>query len=1010
MYLALNSKIVFMFIMCFLLVGTVSAFEFDNRLKSYDPLTEIIIIEDRNLIFADKELVKVQLMENTYECGVECSAIWNVTIYRNDDNFLGDLVFEKVKGGQGVSGHKFEFISSYRDMIVEDFEKDCKVLDELGWCTRIKLGEHTEKVPVWTTFNPERKLPVGNYIIKLTGTKKWEDSADWIATFYGQEIRQWAFWASSSPTSYWNFNEVSGATQAEDFLGLNNMTRLSTTLVGFVPGILNNAINMNGTTPSKNVFNTSGRAETTFELEDFTLAYWINSTGSVAGDMMGNNLALANGWGIGRQPSGINNFGNNNSLIIDTGISVTNSNWSRVVWVREGTGSNEFKVYINGRNTNNGTLSADLDTLSHNFTINTPGSGQTSLDDLQMYKGFAWTLADVIFDYDGGVGREANVTQTVIVTLNSPINGSSFTSSSINFNASANPTSINLTNATIRIYDSPTNLFAISNISITGDVINESIFNINNFVRGTYFWNVQSCGIFNNDSSLTICSDAESNFTFSVVAIINQSVSFSNQTIEGSTESFILNLTFNSSLYSLSSAAFNYNNTIGASTVSGTGDNRIITSSKVIPGIATSTNKSFFWNVSFVDVSSSTSFFETTTLINQSVLNIGIDTCGVFTNRILNFTVRDEELQTFITDATIETAVSIFNQNREVLVANVSGNFTNPTTICLSINLTNTTTYSLDAVARYESPLHANEYHNIINASLTINSTQQNIILFDLNLTDSTDFQLTFTGSDFLPVENALVFVDRQYITENQFKTVELPITDANGQTILHLVRNDVIYNIRVLKNGIVLGNFESIIAFCQDFAIGDCTISLNAGTGTTGIFNYNAELGITFTSPSFNNNTRVVNFDFLTVDGTAKTVLMNVTRSDIFGNRTICEDSLLSSGGTLSCVVPANIDDADLLISVFVDTEQVIFKTIKLELTDWGVAGYLVLFVMSLSLIMMFSSTREGILIAVLLGFTAGVGLGIITSSVIGLGASGLWLIIIVLVGMWKLNKDRIQ
>ena len=136
----------------------------------------------------------------------------------------------------------------------------------------------------------------------------------------------------------------------------------------------------------------------------------------------------------------------------------------------------------------------------------------------------------------------------------------------------------------------------------------------------------------------------------------------------------------------------------------------------------------------------------------------------------------------------------------------------------------------------------------------------------------------------------------------------------------------------------------------------------------------------------------------------------MNVTRSDIFGNRTICEDTLVSSGGTLSCSVPTNIDDADLTITVFVDGQESVLRVIKIDLTDFGVAGYLVWFVMTLSLIMMFSGSKTGILVAILISFATGIGLGIITSSLIGLGASGLWLIIITLIGIWKLNKDRVQ
>ncbi len=533
---------------------------------------------------------------------------------------------------------------------------------------------------------------------------------------------------------------------------------------------------------------------------------------------------------------------------------------------------------------------------------------------------------------------------------------------------------------------------------------------MNDIPVGTFFWNYEACGL--NTVSATQCFYPRvNNFTFTRSLIVSNSINFSQSTIEGSTENFILNLSFDSTSLSIGSATFNYNGSRSTSIIAGTGDNRLITSSITIPGVSADVNKSFLWEIALTDLSDSSSLFANTTISNQTVLNIGLDNCTVFTNAILNFTVQDEALQTNLPNAIIEAAINLLSSDRSTSVANVSATYGNPTTFCLSTTLTNTTVYSLDATIRYETVgTHANEYFNIVNSTLDINSTLSTTLLFDLNLSDSTEFQLTFTGSDFLPVENALVFVDRQYISENIFKTVELPKTDANGQTVLHLVRNDIVYNIRVSKNGVVLGNFENIVAFCQDFTIGDCRIQLNAGASTAALFNYDNELGITFTSPTFNNNTRLITFDFLTSDGTSKTVLMNVTRSDIFGNRTICEDTLISSGGTLSCIVPSNIDDADLRISVFVDGQQSIFKVIRLDLTDFGVAGYLVFFVMSLTLILLFSSSKTGILVAILLSFAVGIGLSMITSSLIGLGASGLWLIIMVLIGIWKLNKDRIQ
>ncbi len=1013
----MKNKLILTLLMFIFLASFVSSMQFDNVL-SYDEEKKTVTVKDNFGIGGD--LIKIELLDNTYLCGVECSTTWNVSVIKSEDNFLTDLIYEQIKGSGGVSNEKFEYISKYNDVIVEEFGRDCSNKEELGICKKIKTGEHTEKVPVWSSFDPRRKLPIGNYVIKLTGTKKWESTIDWVASYSGKKFNSWAFWAASDPTTYWRFNEANGATQAIDDLSLNNLTLLDPTLTGFTPGHLANAWNSSSQAGVPQSLNTTGASQFAFGTSDFTIAYWVNGSSSASsGTIMGTNESgvVSTSWSITKTSVNNHTFVNTNAGVLATGLNVSNNTWNRIVWVREGTGSNEFKVYVNNRNTGNATFSTDISDDITNFTIRSPvgGGAFIQLDDLQIYNGFAWSVADVEFDWNNETGREANDTSTLSqitnVTLIAPTNGTNISLSTIVFNSTATPLNTNLTNATIRIYNTSTTLFDSESVAVTGNITNVSIFTISNFLLGTYFWNVEFCGIVNNATASTICNIANSNFTFSRLAIINQSVNFSQTTIEGSTESFILNLTFDSSLFSLGSASFIYNNTLNTSIISGTGNNRLVISSIIIPSVATDINKTFFWNLSFTDLVNGGTSIESTTLTNQTVFNIGIDNCDSFTNRILNFTVRDEELQTFIFDATIETAVNIFDQTRQGLVANFSGNFTNPTTICLSLNLTNTTVYSLDTIVRYEKPLeYANEYFNIVNNSLTINSTTQNIILFDLNISDSTEFQLTFTGSDFLPVENALIFVDRQYIAENVFKTVELPKTDSNGQTILHLVRNNVIYNIRVSKDGIILGNFENLVAFCEDFAIGDCKIDLNAASSTEALFNYDSELGITFTTPTFNNNTRLVSFDFLTFDGTAKTVLMNVTRSDIFGNRTICEDTLVSSGGTLSCTVPSNIDDADLLISVFVDGKQSVFKIIKLELTDLGVAGYLVWFVMSLSLIMFFSNTKEGILIAVLLGFAGGIGLGIVTSSLIGLGASGLWLILIVIIGIWKLNKDRIQ
>jgi len=215
--------------------------------------------------------------------------------------------------------------------------------------------------------------------------------------------------------------------------------------------------------------------------------------------------------------------------------------------------------------------------------------------------------------------------------------------------------------------------------------------------------------------------------------------------------------------------------------------------------------------------------------LNTTIYNLEIDNCTTGTVELYNLTVVDEETQVILPNASVVIAINVYDSTRSLLLINYSKLFQkiNPITICMNTNVSDGTTYSLDAIIRYRDAGNANEYYNLVNQPLTNETTSQKIILYDLNLSDSTEFQLTFTGSDFLPIENALVYVNRQYISENKFKTVELPKTDYNGQTILHMVRNDIIYNIKIIKDGEVLGNFENIVAFCDDYTIGNCKIEL---------------------------------------------------------------------------------------------------------------------------------------------------------------------------------------
>lgn len=535
----------------------------------------------------------------------------------------------------------------------------------------------------------------------------------------------------------------------------------------------------------------------------------------------------------------------------------------------------------------------------------------------------------------------------------------------------------------------------VTNLANTTCVQNYTTFN---YVAGKDNLSMIVYDIFNNSITDT---------TAWIVSLSEINQSYQNTTLEGSYESFAAWFTLYSGL-DITSATLIYNGTSYSGTVVNPESNYYYAHTNiVIPTVEADTNLTFFWRFVLNDTSIITSLSH-----NQTVLNVNIDNCTAYSTKLYNFTNVDEEEQTLVANGTIEVAFNLYDYNRESVIANYSNiwnNDTNHVSICLSEALNGSLNLSMDGIIRYEAENHANEYYYIVNDRILSTTKQQNITLYDLNLSDSTEFQLTFTGDDYLPVENALVYIDRQYISENVFKTVELPLTDSNGQTIIHLVRNDVIYNIRVIKDGVLLGTFNNLVAYCEDYTIGDCKINLNSADSNTDIFNYDDQLGITFSSPTFNETNSRLSFSYVSTDGSSKVVSMNVTRDSILGNRSVCNSTTTGASGTLLCSL-SSVQDSSLRVNIYVNGELVITKTFTLSGNNYGEAGYLVFFVMAISFILLFSNSKSGILIGVFIGFISGVGLGIITGSVIGLGAAGLWLLVIIIIGLYKLNKNRPQ
>lgn len=736
--------------------------------------------------------------------------------------------------------------------------------------------------------------------------------------------------------------------------------------------------------------------DTTLDMVDgvnYTLHFWVNTTSGVfeqypidKGEVVANGYRVQLRMHSDKKANFLSPYGSvlSNSTITQhqyhaLGVTIDDQ---VCLWFD---GVKENCVLRNGTSTGN----------NKNFSISRIDTNALygNIDEVSFYnRSLSDSEMGQLYNSGDGVTYSPSGASNLTINLNAPENNTLvIAGSNVLFNASVSSTLNDFVNTTIYFNDVINTTY-----DLTG-TLNESIFNltVDDSIQN---WSIEVCNNYPD------CSISEVRKIRVQKAIIDN-ITYVNETIEYSHELFTVNLTTLTDT-SLTSANLIYNGIPYFATIDNSNaPNYVVSRNLEIPGVSANSNITFYWNFILTE-----GVFNTTTN-NQTVINFDTDNCSSYSNAIFNFTMYDEELQTLLSDTTMEIATNIYNLNRSTLISNISGSYSsNPVSICINNNLnTDSSIYSVDVVVGYKTPNHANEYYNVINYTLSNSSTLQDIRLYDLNLSDSTEFQLTFTGDDYLPVEGALVYIDRQYISENTFKTVELPLTDSNGQTIIHLVRNDIVYNIRIMKDGVVVGTFNNLVAYCEDYTVGDCKINLNSADSNPDLFNYNDQLGLIFSSPTYDETNNRVTFSYISSDGSSKVVFMNITRDNIVGNRSVCNTTTTGGSGTLICNLPT-VQDSNLRVDIYSDGELVLTKAFTLSGTNYGDAGYLVFFVMAISFVLLFSKSKSGILIGILLGFIAGIGFGIIKGSLIGLGASGLWLLIIVIIGLYKLNKDRQQ
>lgn len=598
-----------------------------------------------------------------------------------------------------------------------------------------------------------------------------------------------------------------------------------------------------------------------------------------------------------------------------------------------------------------------------------------------------------------------------IVQLNEPINNATTLNNTLLFNVTAIPiaNSVNLVNSTLEIYHLNNSLLNQTTNIITGNTTNQTTFNITGIPLGRFRWNAFICSLRIDDSS-TECSYAANNFSFDNGYLFN-GVDFNSDVSELSSQEFIFNITLVSGLVS-SDGTFIYNTSSTPSTATDSGDETLYSTTISSPSLNNAQNVSFNFELDLNDGVNSQIF--NISFNGQTVSPLGLDNCSTSTLLILNYTLRDEESRDVFnagdnTTEEIEVLLTSLIDANSNTTFSASYNNTNPAQVCIEASALNESAFRMDVITQYSAQNHETEFHNIQNFTLRNTTIPQNIDLHDLLTTDSQEFVITFKDENFLPVDNALIDITRKYIADGLFRSVEIPKTDTEGETIGHFVLSDVIYTLIVSKNGVTLGTFDNVIAVCDDQSIGDCKINLQAFGAGISPEHFQSAAGLQYTL-TFDRATRTITSIFTTNDGSSATVALNATLFDRFGNNTLCSDQLTSSAGTLTCLVPQSIGNVTVVAELTkngVFVAQTTFSLLESAADLFGGTRIILLLILYITIPLM--GITSGVAVVVL-AFVGLIFAGLLNlyegGSLFGVGSAILWFIIAGGIIIWKIHQ----
>ena len=1009
-----HKKILVFMCLALLLVGTVSAFEFDN-IKQYDEETQIITIKNSilGISFLDLDTVAtIQLttpLNNKVHRGYGKVAEF---IINTNEDYLEALkeveLFDRTDGDKEFYRDYDYKVKGYEDIKVDDY-KNVIVGYEINGTAIIEnqvVGSHLETREKWITlssldFKENDKLTIGIFTDVQKG-----DRVEWIPNFFGVRIDEWAAWTEAMNVDllhYYDLEEGAGTLVIDKVAGARNGTTRTDSywtggrVGGGLRGLTHGTFNISSIDASISVN---------------TICFWANDT-DIAADHDKTIMTTVSDTNAFIQQSGDTYWWTMSAVSWKPTIPTENSvnQWRHFCLVVNSTGQ---YLYINGTYKGNSGLSnPTYSETSLHFGDNPtygPQYMNGAFDEIGIWNR-TLTQSEITDLYNGGAGITFGEVVSLDVSLDSPANSTSFNNASIDFNFALTPTSgYNTTNATLEIYYENGSIWATNNTVIGNGSIINSTKTISGWVGGTYYWNVRGCTEDELTGAFEECSYATNNYTLTWLPFTVESENHTEILRETDYSTFLVNIT-TSVGYTVQSGRLVYNNSQYPPAQKNEVDSnteQLVQSIYVPQGIKGFVNESrdFYWNVSVTNEATGVTASFTTDTYNQTVSELPFELCNSDYNiPVLNFTLIDETNNVIInatSNATTFQATFDYGTSSGNLMKNYSiDNLTvgNNTFDFCTANYTKP--FKANAEIFYTAVDYVNKDYFLNNASLT--NTTNSINLYLLPETEALEFFISVT-EDLDALVGATITISKYFVGEGVYKTVEIDTTDDDGQITAYLDL-DKKYRFTITSGATVLGIQEKD-ATCE---AAPCEILLELTSEGSNMFDV---LNNTFAQNiahnlSFNQNNKMVTWDFIDTTGLATYFRMYVYRSYSNQSSTLIHDKTLYTSSGQITYNASEYNTGDFMVKVYVSRspEKLIdFITFLLNenAEELGVIGLLAGFMFMMVIIFGLSMKPSILVFSVPLGLSLIKLMGLFSLNTTSLAV--MWLL--AFVAIWAMNK----